>query len=68
MNRIPTLSRFIAAATGRRVSRNPFAELRAALPLVDGRAAARGIVFTEHVMKIADQQAGNAVRHSRCPL
>ena len=31
--------------------------------LVDGRAPARGIVFTEDVVKIADQQGRYAIRH-----
>ena len=31
--------------------------------LVDGRAPTRGVVFTEHVVEIADQQARYAVGH-----
>jgi len=33
--------------------------------LVDGRASARGVVFTEDVLKIADQQGLYAVGHAQ---
>src|SRR3989442_4471705 len=36
--------------------------------LVDGRAPARGVVFTENVAKIADQQGRNTEGHASSPL
>src|SRR5258708_25382876 len=36
--------------------------------LVDGRAPARGVVFTEYVLKITGQQGRDAVGHGLSPL
>src|SRR5260370_450629 len=38
------------------------------LHLVDGRAPSRGVVFTEDVVKIADEQGRYAVGHNRISL